>query len=97
MLVSDLMEDKWIIEELYEKLRLPGAPTAVLVNKIFGIHRYFKISRGRNEFFIRIVAESRAFQFCKEREREEKMAISWEKIFLTFWAEKQKLSPEEDQ
>ena len=71
--------------------------TAVLVNKIFGIHRYFKISRGRNEFFIRIVAESRAFQFCKEREREEKMALSWEKISLTFWAEKQKLSPEEDQ
>ena len=91
------MENRWVVEELYEKLRLPGAPSAVIVNRMFGVHRYVKISRGRQEFLIRVVAESRAFQFCKEREREEKLALSWEKIALTFWAENEVVCPEEGQ
>ena len=86
VLVGDLMEDSWVCEELYETLRLPGTVCAPMVNKMFGAHRYVRISRGRHEFLLRLGAESRAFRVCKEREREERLALSWDRIALTFWA-----------
>ena len=60
-LVGDLMQGSYVVEELYEDLRLPGALCAAMVNKMFGIDHYIKICIGRDEFFIRVDAESRAF------------------------------------
>ena len=86
-LVTCMMKDSWAVEELYERLRLPGAPSAVMVNKMFGADRYFRISKGRRDYLIRLSAESRAFQVCKQREREQRLALSWEKIALTFYGD----------
>ena len=44
------------------------------------------MSKGRMEFLLRLGAGSRAFRVCKESEREERLALSWEKIALGFWA-----------
>ena len=52
---------------------------------MFGQYHYFRIIVSGQTYDIKLKPENQAYKICKELEREQGLALSWEKIALTFW------------
>ena len=55
---------------------------------MLGPGRYVKVDVGRMTYNLVLRPDSPAYMACKQREREQRMALSWEKVALTFWADR---------
>ena len=82
------MEGRFSSEEHLAELRLPSNVASNFINKMLGPGRYFKVHVGRMAYNLVLGADSPAYMTCKQKEREHMMALSWEKVALTFWADR---------